>query len=167
MIKLLNEHVADNNHYREDDTYRDENNKMCLEILDVWGDIEEDLKNFCNTCKEQNIPICVNIDYSGDADGQYICENGTFEVLSAEETCLRETSDEHLIAEIERRGLSQQIHDNVVRTFMADELVSQFGFTETDAKEAAGIAYNHYASTEGATQYDGIEYAVENFQKRE
>ncbi len=147
-----------------DDAYEN-NGKMTFDIEDEYGDLEKELSELCEKCQDREIWIELNISYYGDAEGQYICENGKFTALSEEEMHLRNVDDEDLIAEIYRRGLAQKIHDDVVRAFMAGELQESFGFDTGAAKEASDVAYDYYANTEGATQYDGIEYAAEHCKK--
>lgn len=49
-----------------------------------------------------------DISYTGDAEGGYIYKNGKYETLNEDQVHLRNISDEDLISEIQRRGLSQK-----------------------------------------------------------
>lgn len=72
--------------------------------------------------------------------------------------------DSVLLSEVKRRGLNGMIHDGFIREFMSAELMGNYDFSEKDAKEAAQMAFDHYVNTEGASQYDGIEWVVEHWQ---
>lgn len=43
-----------------------------------------------------------------DEEGGYIYQNGVYEILGREDLCLRTVSDRALLAEIRRRGLTQE-----------------------------------------------------------
>ena len=166
LVEIMNNANLDQSgaEFDVDDAYL-VNGKYYFDINDCYGDIESSLDEIVEECEKNGIKIEFDISYSGDASGQYLYKDGNYEVLGEDETHLRNIDDADLIAEVKRRGLAQRIHDDVVRDFMAGGLVSQFDFSEGDAAEAAEMAYDHYANTEGATQYDGIVWAAEHWEK--
>ena len=166
IIKIVNEaQLSESSIYSLDDAY-ESNGESCLEVTDVSGDIESQIKEIYDTCKENGIDISFDISYFGDNEGTYFCDHGVYQVLNQQESQLREMPDDLLLIEVKRRGLAQKVHDDVVRAFMANELVNGYGFSEEDAEEGAEIAFEYYVNTEGATQYDGIEEAVQQFDLR-
>lgn len=162
VLKLLAKNTRLN--LSKSDAYMSQG-QQCLEIASVVGNLEQELEDFCEDCKKNGIKIELDVTYSGDAEGRYVYENGAFHTLGASEVCLMEASDEELLAEIYRRGLAQKIHDDVVRAFMASELEQEYGLSSDDAKEYANDAYDYYVETEGASQYDGIEHAAEEYER--
>lgn len=165
LISIINQtNIPDRSGYDVDDAY-ESNGLSCLEVSECAGDIESDLDNIVTECEKQGIKMEFDISYTGDAEGGYIYKNGKYETLNEDQVHLRNISDEDLISEIQRRGLSQKIHDNVVKDFMTSELIDNFGLTRKEAIDGADMAFEYYANHEGATQYDGIEWAADQFGK--
>ena len=160
LIKIINEIGLGTVTCDEDDIYHLDN-KFCLELSDCIGDIEVSLSDIVTACKKGKLDINFYITYCGDAEGAYSYQNGEFETLDENDLLLRNISDEQLISEIYRRGLTQKICEDSVRDFMNAELREKYGFSESAAQKAALLAFDHYINTEGATQYDGIEWAAE------
>lgn len=77
---------------------------VVIDIFEVYGDIEGDLTNFLNECKQEGITINGSISYRGDYDGEYIIENCELTSLTADECAIRNASDADLIEELCRRG---------------------------------------------------------------
>ena len=165
LISIINQtNIPDRSGYDVDDAY-ESNGLSCLEVSERAGDIESDLDNIVTECEKQGIKMEFDISYTGDAEGGYIYKNGKYETLNEDQVHLRNISDVDLISEIQRRGLSQKIHDNVVKDFMTSELIDNFGLTRKEAIDGADMAFEYYANHEGATQYDGIEWAADQFGK--
>lgn len=57
-------------------------------------------------------------------------------------------------------------HDEFVTNWMASELFNAFGLTVTEAEECAELAYDLYCEGNGKTEYECIEDAFEEYEKR-
>lgn len=146
----------------EQNTYSPDE-RCFLEVSECQGDLDPALREIVKACKSAGLEMTFYITYFGDSEGGYIYRNGIYETLGREDLCLQEISDTALLAEIRRRGLMQKISNDCVRDFMKSELVQQYGFPEKLASKAAVFAFEHYINMEGATQYDGIKRAAEEF----
>ena len=73
-------------------------------INNVEGDLEDDLEKLVEAFDNQDIPIEINITYSGDYDGVYVVNNGKLEDIDIEDITIREANDEILINELKDRG---------------------------------------------------------------
>lgn len=162
LITIINKIGLGTVIFDERNTYSPDG-RCFLEVSECMGDLDPALREIVKACKSAGLKMDFYITYFGDAEGGYMYRNGVYETLGREDLCLQEISDTALLAEIRRRGLMQKISNDCVRDFMKSELVQQYGFTEKQASKAAVFAFERYISTEGATQYDGIELAASEF----
>ena len=80
------------------------NEQSVVSINNIEGDIEDDLEKLVELFNDQDIPIEINITYSGDYDGVYVVNNGRLEDIDIEDMTIREANDEILINELKGRG---------------------------------------------------------------
>ena len=80
------------------------NNGQSVAFINIEGDIEDKLEELVEAFNDQDIPIEINITYSGDYDGMYVVNNGKLEDIDIEDMTIREANDEMLIKELEDRG---------------------------------------------------------------
>ena len=53
-----------------------------------------------------------------------------------------------------------EAHAEHIKSFMRNELITVYGLPEEEAEDYAELAYSHYTSGNGYTEYDCIEWAV-------
>ncbi len=166
LVTILNEADLSPDGYDPGDAYKT-GGQFCLEIGERYGDIETQMDQVADKIIKANLSVDFEIHYFGDAEGAYVLHDGVYECLGESAYRLRQEDDKDLLREIYRRGLNRRICNNDIRSFMQSELESQYDMDSENAKRAAVMAFEHYVDTEGATQYDGIEYAVEHYRPEE
>ena len=122
-----------------------------LETHDLDGEFDE-LADMVKGWPDIEIVEGCGVDYSGDYEGATVFEDGEFSSLNKEESIIRDASDDDLLAELERRGLSMP-----------------GGEEEEEEKEHAsivivvegGIVQNLY-STDEEIEYDIIDLDTED-----
>ena len=166
LVEILNEEGLDPYGFDPDDAYQT-CGKFCLELHDCNGDIEQQMDDIADACQKNHLDVNFEIHYYGDAEGAYLLHDGVYECLGEEEYHAHQMDEKVLLKEIYRRGLNRRICNDAVRGFMQSELESQYDMDTKDAKRAAVMAFEHYVNTEGASQYDGIEWAAEHYKPNE
>lgn len=166
LVTILNEADLSPYGYDPDDAYKT-GDQFCLEIGERYGDIEAQMDEVADKIIKANLGVDFEIHYFGDAEGAYVLHDGVYECLGEDPYHLRQMDDKDLLKEIYRRGLNRRICNDDIRSFMESELESQYNMDSKNAKRAAVMAFEHYVDTEGATQYDGIEYAVDHYRPGE
>ena len=53
-----------------------------------------------------------------------------------------------------------EAHAEHIKSFMRNELITVYGLPDEEAEDYAELAYSHYTSGNGYTEYDCIEWAV-------
>ena len=79
-----------------------------LEVSECEGDLDPALREIIKACKSAGLEMSFYITHFEDKEGGYIYQNGVYEILGREDLCLRTVSDRALLAEIRRRGLTQE-----------------------------------------------------------
>lgn len=166
LVAILNDADLSPYGYDPDDAYETDS-KFCLEIGERYGDIKAQMDEVADKIIKANLDVDFEIHYFGDAEGAYVLHDGVYECLGEDAYHLRQMDDKDLLREIYRRGLNRRICNDDIRSFMESELESQYNMDSKNAKRAAVMAFEHYVDTEGVTQYDGIEYAVDHYRPGE
>lgn len=162
LVEILNLEGLDPYGFDSDDAYESDG-QFCLELNDCNGDIEQQIDKIAETCQKKQLDVTFEIHYYGDAEGAYLFHNGVYECLGEEEYHAHQMDEKVLLKEIYRRGLNRKICNDAIRSFMQSELENQYDMDEKNAKRAAAMAFEHYVNTEGASQYDGIEWAAKYY----
>lgn len=77
------------------------------DLDEVTGDIEYALQEVKKLLNTVSIEVDFEITFSGDSNGKYIVnDDGDFEVLSPEDTAVRDADTDDLIKELQKRGYS-------------------------------------------------------------
>ena len=77
------------------------------DLCEVTGDIEDNLQEVKKLLNTVGIEVDFEITFSGDSDGKYIVnDDGDFEILSMEDTVIRDADTDDLIKELQKRGYS-------------------------------------------------------------
>ena len=77
------------------------------DLDEVTGDIEYALQEVKKLLNTVSIEVDFEITFSGDSNGKYIVnDDGDFEVLSPEDTVVRNADTDNLIKELQKRGYS-------------------------------------------------------------
>lgn len=162
LVEILNLEGLDPYGFAPEDAYESDG-QFCLELNDCNGDIEQQIDKIAEACQEKHLDVDFEIHYYGDAEGAYLFHNGVYECLGEEEYHAHQMDEKVLLKEIYRRGLNRKICNDAIRSFMQSELENQYDMDEKNAKRAAAMAFEYCINTEGASQYDGIEWAAKYY----
>lgn len=77
------------------------------DLCEITGDIEDNLQEVKKLLNTVGIEVDFEITFSGDSNGKYIVnDDGEFEVLSLEDSVIRDAYTDDLIKELQKRGYS-------------------------------------------------------------
>lgn len=77
------------------DFIKTNNNTFECEINEVYGDLENPLKQIVKKCCQNHVHAEFSISYYGDYEGMYVFKNGVFEVKSADMITTQKTVFNH------------------------------------------------------------------------
>lgn len=77
------------------------------DLCEITGDIEDNLQEVKKLLNTVGIEVDFEITFSGDSNGKYIVnDDGEFEVLSLEDSVIKDAYTDDLIKELQKRGYS-------------------------------------------------------------
>lgn len=77
------------------------------DLCEITGDIEDNLQEVKKLLNTVGIEVDFEITFSGDSNGKYIVnDDGEFEVLSPEDSVIKDAYTDDLIKELQKRGYS-------------------------------------------------------------